>query len=260
MPDAWIEHEHGRLFARIWAPSAHPGGSPIVLFHDSLGCVDLWRTFPAALCESTGRTVIAYDRLGFGRSSARTDKLSLDFISHEAATCFPALRRQLRFTRFIAFGHSVGGGMALHCAAAFSQDCDAVITESAQAFVEDRTVRGLLDAREQFKEDGAMARLRKYHGEKAGWVLNAWTGTWLDPEFAAWSLDPVLPLVTCPILVIHGLDDEYGSSRHAEIIAQRSSGPARLEILAGAHHVPHREREESIVGLVGSFIAAFASV
>ena len=41
---------------------------PIVLFHESLGCIELWRDFPRKLSQITGREVIAYDRLGFGQS------------------------------------------------------------------------------------------------------------------------------------------------------------------------------------------------
>jgi pimeloyl-ACP methyl ester carboxylesterase len=262
--DAWVNHPRGRIFARIWSPgksnsSAFPN-APIVLFHDSLGCVDLWRTFPAALSETAGRKVIAYDRLGFGRSGARCDKLGPDFVSEEAETYFPAVCEQLGFERFIAFGHSVGGGMALYCAARWADATDAVITESAQAFVEDRTVEGIRNAKEQFQQERQFARLRKYHGDKAKWVLDAWTETWLDPRFAAFSLKAVLPRVRCPLLVIHGIHDEYASTRHPEMIAELSGGPSQLEILADTHHVPHREREQAIVALVTAFLASLKRI
>jgi pimeloyl-ACP methyl ester carboxylesterase len=262
--DAWVEHSHGRISARIWSPATDSTSaainSPIVLFHDSLGCVDLWRTFPAALSQNTGRRVIAYDRLGFGRSDRRRDMPGLDFMSDEAETYFPALREQLGLKRFIAFGHSAGGAMALHCAARFRDACDAVITESAQAFLEDRTMRSISEAREQFKQEKQVGRLKKYHGDKATWVLSAWTETWLHPQFANWSLAAVLPRVTCPLLVIHGIHDEYGSTRHPEMIAELSGGPSRLEILADTYPVPHRERERAVVDLVTAFVASIKPI
>ncbi len=86
-------------------------------------------------------------------------------------------------------------------------------------------------------------------------MLDAWTGTWLDPGFAAWSLAPVLPRVTCPVLAIHGLRDEYGSQRHAEMITQLASGPTQLELLPGAGHFPHREREQAVADLTARFLA-----
>lgn len=257
--DVWVDHPRGRLFARAWSPAvprAGADGSPIVLFHDSLGCVELWRSFPAALCAGTGRRVIAYDRLGFGRSDPSDERPSpLAFIADEARTYFPAIRRQLGFDRFVAFGHSVGGGMAVHCAADLAGACEALVTESAQAFPEDETLLGIAVARERFEDAAQLERLARYHGDKARWVLEAWTECWLHPDFAAWSLAPVLPRVTCPLLALHGEHDEYGTTRHARMIAELARGRSRVEILPGTHHVPHREKEGVVVGLVRDFLA-----
>ncbi len=258
--DTWVEHPQGRLFARSWIPSCcqgvAPPGPPIVLFHDSLGCVALWRDFPAQLSTATGRRVIAYDRLGFGQSDPRPERPALDFIADEARTYFPALREGLDFGRFIAFGHSVGGGMAIHCAAEFDADCEALITESAQTFAEDRTLHSIAEAKEQFEDASQRQRLAKYHGDKAGWVVEAWTENWLHPGFATWSLAPVLPQVRCPILALHGIHDEYGSTIHPETIGRLAAGPSRVEILPDTYHVPHRERPAEVLDLVAGFIAS----
>ncbi|RTL37111.1 MAG: alpha/beta hydrolase [Rhodocyclaceae bacterium] len=258
--DIWVDHPRGRLFSRVWSPTDSDTGvlpaEPIVLLHDSLGCVELWRDFPAELSAATGRRVIAYDRLGFGRSDPRNDTLNLDFIADEARSYFATVRRHYGFAGFIVLGHSVGGGMAVNCAAQFPDDCKAVITIAAQAFLEDRTVEGIRIAKEQFQDDKQVDRLRRYHGDKACWVLDAWTETWLAPAFADWSLHPVLPKVNCPLLAIHGLHDEYGSTRHPELIGELSNGPARVEIIPDTFHMPHREKPETIVTLVTDFIAA----
>ena len=252
--DTWVDGPHGRLFVRTWAPTAAAQQAPIVLLHDSLGSVELWRGFPAALCKATGRPVVAYDRLGFGQSDAHPGTLALDFIAREAEGDFAAVIAQLGIARFVVFGHSVGGGMAVNCAARHHAACVALITESAQAFVEDRTVDGLEDARELFKDPGQVDRLKRYHGDKARWVLDAWIESWLAPAFATWSLRPVLPQVDCPALVIHGVDDEYGSPVHPALIAELSGGQARLELMADTRHVPHREREAEVVAMVRAFL------
>jgi pimeloyl-ACP methyl ester carboxylesterase len=258
--EAWVTHPRGRIFARTWASpdSAIRAGeqAPIVLFHDSLGCVDLWRDFPARLGAATGRKIIAYDRLGFGRSDSRTDKLAVDFIADEATTYFPAIREQLGIGEFIGFGHSVGGGMAANCAAMFPTECVALLTESAQAFLEDRTVQGIRAAKQQFQDAQQIARLEKYHGEKAKWVLDAWTETWLAPAFASWSLADVLPKVMCPALAMHGEFDEYGSTKHPELIRQWCSGSTQVEIMADIYHVPHRERPDDTITLIANFLSA----
>lgn len=252
--DAWVNHPQGKLFTRTWTPVGDLSGVPILLFHDSLGSVELWRNFPAELSAATRRKVIAYDRLGFGKSDAYTQEFPLDFIGDEARTFVPALLEQLDLKRFIALGHSAGGGMIVNVAALYPQAVVALITEAAQAFPEDQTLNSIAEAREQFKDEGQVQRLAKYHGDKARWVLNAWTESWLHPGFKAWTLKDVLPRVTCPLLVIHGVHDEYGSLRHPEMIGELSSGPARVEIIPETAHVPHRENPELIVQMVAEFV------
>lgn len=253
--DRWITCGGHRLFARVWTSAAPADGlAPIVLFHDSLGSVELWRDLPARLAAGTGRTVIAYDRLGFGRSDARHDVPAPDFIAMEAGTGFAALREQLDVRKFVAFGHSVGGGMAVYCAARYPEDCEALVTVSAQACVEERTVAGIRAAKRQFADGEQFGRLEKYHGGKARWVLDAWTGTWLSPQFASWSLAEVLEKVSVPALAIHGSEDEYGSTRQPELIAAWSGAAVRVEILPGVHHLPHREQPDQVVRLVSDFL------
>jgi pimeloyl-ACP methyl ester carboxylesterase len=256
--ERWINTDRGRLYAKRWiAPSAAPSGAtPIVLFHDSLGCVELWRDFPEQLARSAGRDVIAYDRLGFGRSDAHPGALRNDFIHDEAQVDFRSVRDQLGLQDFIALGHSVGGGMAVACAAVHAGDCRALVTESAQAFVEDCTINGILDARAKFQQPGQLDRLRKYHGDKAAWVLHAWIDTWLAPDFADWNLDSDLLRVQCPVLVIHGDRDEYGSLLQPHRIAGLNGDRATLEILPDGGHVPHHEQREIVLSLLGKWLDA----
>jgi len=73
--EIYIEPYDSKLFVKQWIPetanrTAEYAKAPIVLLHDSLGCVGLWKDFPESLARETGRAVYAYDRLGYGRSSA----------------------------------------------------------------------------------------------------------------------------------------------------------------------------------------------
>ncbi|PXX78861.1 alpha/beta fold hydrolase [Rivihabitans pingtungensis] len=251
--DVWLNGPYGPLFVRRWRNSAESALAPMVLLHDSLGCVELWRDFPARLCAATGRDVIAYDRPGFGRSAARQDPLALDFIEAEAREVFPWLQEQLVLTDFIALGHSVGGSMAVHFAAG-SVACQAVITIAAQACIEPRILQGIRQARQQFQDPQQFARLQKYHGDKAEWVLNAWIDTWLNPDFADWSLAATLPRVACPLLAIHGEHDEYGSEQQPNMLVALSGGQAQREIMAKTGHVPHRESPSQLVQRVADFV------
>lgn len=252
--DILVPAEGGRLFARRWVPAASDAaGVPIVLLHDSLGCVELWRDFPLQLAGATGRTVIAYDRLGFGRSDPHGGRLGVDFVDREAHEGFRSVLAALNVERFAAFGHSVGGGMAIACAAASVDTCQALITESAQVFAEDRTLEGIAQARVSFAQPGQLDRLKKYHGEKAAWVLSAWIDTWLSPGFADWTLDAQLRKVTCPALALHGDSDEYGSTVHPDRIEQLAG--AQRVIFTNCGHVPHREQPERVLDTVSGWLA-----
>lgn len=250
-----LRTDQGDLYAKIWSPGAAGRHAPIVLLHDSLGCVELWRDFPLRLAERTKRRVIAYDRLGFGRSDPHPARLGRDFIRDEAQVGFPAVLAQLGLDEFIVFGHSVGGGMAVACAAAQARRCRALVTESAQAFVEDRTTRGIRAAQQSFASSDQRDRLRKYHGDKAAWVLSAWIDTWLAPDFAGWTLDADLRRLRCPTLALHGDQDEYGSARHPQRIAEHAGGGATVHLFSGCGHVPHRELADVVLGRVSGWLA-----
>ncbi|AWK85569.1 alpha/beta fold hydrolase [Azospirillum thermophilum] len=254
--DMRVDGAGGRLFVRRWSTGGAEGAGlpPVILLHDSLGCVELWRDFPARLAGATGRTVVAYDRLGFGRSDPHPGRLDLTFVRDEARGAFSTLCARLGIGDFVVFGHSVGGGMAVGVAGAFPERCRALVTVSAQAFVEDRTTEGIREAKRGFDQPGQMDRLRRYHGEKAQWVLDAWVETWLSPQFASWTLDGDLPAVRCPALIIHGDQDEYGSTSHPERLAALTAGPATVGILPGCGHVPHREAAPAVIDMVARFL------
>jgi pimeloyl-ACP methyl ester carboxylesterase len=254
--DSTVTVPGGSVFVRRWStgPREDP---PILLLHDSLGSVEQWRDFPQSLAEATSSEVIAYDRLGFGQSTPRHERPSKDFVTEEATRFFPALRRALGLNHYALLGHSVGGAMALAIAAREGDACVAVITEAAQAFVEARTLEGIRAARAEFERPEQLAKLTRWHGAKARWVLDAWAEVWLSSEFRSWSLDGELPAVRCPVLTIHGDRDEYGSLAFPRRIVAGVGGPSQLAILEGCGHIPHRERRADVLRLVAAFLGAF---
>ena len=247
----------GTVFTRHWRPDTARGSGPtIILFHDSLGSVALWRDFPQALAEATALPVLAYDRLGFGQSDRAPGPATAAFIADEARSALPILLDAFEITQFIGFGHSVGGAMAVHAAAAFPEPCLAVVTESAQAFVEDRTLEGIRAAAIQFADPAQKARLDRYHGDKTDWVLGAWIDTWLSPAMDGWTLDPALQAMCSPLLAIHGDRDEFGSHAHPKRIVSQAGGHSDIRLIDDCGHVPHREQPVKVLGAVTAFLNA----
>lgn len=254
--DHFVTSPRGKLFAREWRPAQMcDDRAPIVLVHDSLGSVELWRNLPSLLAARTGRAIIAYDRLGFGSSDPYPGKLSADFVADEARTYLPALLNGLGIGKVALLGHSVGGAMAAVFAAALGDRCTALVTESAQTFTEDVTLAGIRAAKVSFAEPGQIGRLERYHGAKAQWVLDAWVETWLSQAFASWDIGNDLRKIRSPVLAIHGDNDEFGSLIHPKRIAELAPGGAVTRIIEGCGHVPHREKPDTVLQTLAEFLA-----
>lgn len=246
----------GTLHAQAWpGRSAAP---PLVLLHDSLGSVAQWRGFPAALRDATGRTVWAWDRLGYGRSTPRTTGLGPDLFDAEAETFFPAIMAAIGSDTGVLLGHSIGAPMALTLAARHPRWCRAVVSVSGQAFVHPMTLAAVRRAHATFDAPERFARLARFHGERTRWVLDSWPTLWFDPAFRDWSLDPVLPHVACPVLVIHGGRDEYGPAAFPERIVESVAGPASLWMPNDGGHFPHVTHADAVLARVKAFLATHA--
>ena len=84
----------------------------IVMLHEGLGCVALWRDFPAKLAAATGHGVFAYSRAGYGGSERIDLPRPLDYMSLEARFSLPAVLEAIGFERGILLGHSDGASIA----------------------------------------------------------------------------------------------------------------------------------------------------
>ncbi|WP_077285409.1 alpha/beta fold hydrolase [Cognaticolwellia aestuarii] len=253
----FIATPYGEIYIKQWIPENAYDKPALILVHDSLGSVELWKDFPAILSERLSRRVIAYDRLGFGRSFARNELPSVNFIEEEALIYFPLIKEALSISHYLLLGHSVGGAMAITIAAN-DPDCLGAITISAQAFVEELTLSGISNAKAFFAQPVQMKRLEKYHGKKTQWVLSAWIDVWLSPEFSNWNLAGCITKVKCPVLAIHGANDEYGSVAFPCYIKNNVSGIAQTEIITDCGHIPHKEKQSEVVDAIEQFFTAHA--
>ena len=232
----------------------HKALPTIVFLHDSLGCVSLWRDFPQQIVEKTGCPAWIYDRQGYGRSSAFGPEIRTNRYMETEAELLGELLELQGLDQVILFGHSDGGSIALMAAAKFPARIRAVITEGAHVFVEDITLQGVRAAVSLYQNTNLKEKLSRYHDDKTDAVFHAWSDTWLNPVYKSWNIEHFLPKILCPILVIQGSLDEYGSEKQVDAIVRGVSGKARKHMVNGAAHTPHKEAPEETLTQSLSFL------
>jgi pimeloyl-ACP methyl ester carboxylesterase len=103
-------------YVRLAPARPHPAAPAILLLHEGLGSVSLWRDFPQALADACGCEAVAYSRQGHGGSDPSTGPRTRRYLHHEAVDVLPALIDALELERPLLFGHSDGATIALLCA------------------------------------------------------------------------------------------------------------------------------------------------
>lgn len=219
----------------------HSPTQPTLIFlHDSLGCSETWRDFPEQIATSTGLNALIYDRVGYGRSSGLQEPRGKNYLHLEALVVLPRLLEAFSITEAILVGHSDGGSIALIAASQLSQ-IKGVVTEGAHVFVEDETLEGIRQAMAAYQTTDIAKRLERYHGDKVPMLYAAWTDTWTAAWFRDWNIEDVLPKITCPVLAVQGLDDEFGTTKQVSAIASKVAGKSRALLIPECGHTPHKE-------------------
>ena len=80
-----------------------------------------------------------------------------------------------------------------------------------------------------------------------------WCDVWLDPAFVSWTLEPDAARVSCPVLLVQGAADPYGTLDQLDRIEASVRGPVRRLIVPGGHS-PHREAPEIVLGEIAAFV------
>jgi pimeloyl-ACP methyl ester carboxylesterase len=231
-------------------------GRPTVVFlHDSLGSITLWRDFPERLSMALGCNALVYDRRGYGGSSPfGPEPRRPDYLEDEADVLMRVLEA-CGVAQAVIFGHSDGGSIALVAAARRPDVVAAVVTEGAHVFVDELTLAGIRDVRSALRTTDLRERLRRHHGDRTDGVISAWMDTWLSPEFRDWNIERHLPSIRCPVFVLQGTDDEFGTPDQVRAIAEGVSGPARAHLIPDVGHTPHRAAPDEVLRLTTAFLS-----
>ncbi len=226
----------------------------IIFLHDSLGCIELWRDFPQKIGTQTQCNVLVYDRHGYGKSSAfDSEKRTIDYLEKEADV-LNSIIEKFKINQAIFLGHSDGGSIAIIAASKYPEKTKGIITEGAHVFVEDITLSGIREAKEAYQKTNLKHKLTKYHGDKVEALFNAWTETWLSQEYKDWNIEKFLPTIYCPVLVIQGEKDEYGSKEQVNSIIYHVKGVSEKYEVPNVGHTPHKESEVLTLSKCAAFI------
>jgi pimeloyl-ACP methyl ester carboxylesterase len=242
-----------RLEYESWSRGSR-GADTLFLLHEGLGSVGTWRDVPARIAACTGWRVIAYSRLGHGASDAATLPRTVGFMHEEAIEVLPAVLDALHVERPVLFGHSDGGSIALIFAATNPGRVRGLVLEAPHVFVEDVSVASIARMKSAYETTDLRERLARHHGANVDVVFRGWNDIWLAPEFRAWNIEPLLPRVACPVLVIQGEDDEYGTLEQVSAIAAQAGGRVETLVLSACGHAPHRDQPERVFAAVDGFL------
>jgi lipoate---protein ligase len=239
--------------------AARAGLPPVVLLHDALGCVRLWRDIPERLAARTGCSVMAYDRWGSGDSAPLERPHAPHYLLDEALCSLPEVLRVTQTDRPVLIGHSDGAVIALAFAGGFPHLVSGVVAIAPHLFREERTVAAIADQMRDFEQGDLKARLGRYHGRKTellfGRLVEAWTGD--EPPYG--GIEAYICRLQCPVLAIQGTEDEFFTG--AQVDTLRALVSARVEVcrLQGCGHAPHQQAAAAVVTAVARFVARLTS-
>lgn len=250
----FVEAAGQRLEVAWYGPEAAPGPT-LVLLHQGLGCVGMWRDYPARLAAATGLETLAYSRLGYGRSTPLKQPREVRFMHDEGLETLPALLGALDVDDFILVGHSDGASISIVYAGGVGHPgLRGLVVEAPHVFIEDICVRSVAEISERFRTTDLAKGFERYHGDNTEGAFWGWARAWLRPEFRHWNIEEYLAPIRLPVLVIQGEDDEYGTMAQVDAIAAQVSGPVECLKLADCGHAPHREQTEVVLDATAAFI------
>jgi len=242
-----------RLESAWWGPG--PDTAPtLVLLHEGLGSVALWRGVPEALAAATGCGVFAYSRFGYGQSDPAPLPRPMTYMQDEARNVLPRVLDAAGVRQAILVGHSDGGSIAAAYAGTVADPrVVGVVMIAAHFFVEDLNIASIAAIRQTFEQGDLRPRLARYH-RAVDAAFYGWNDAWLDARFRAFDLRPLLPGITVPILALQGADDPYGTDEQLRVLERLARAPLETRLIPGARHSPHLEAKTETLAAIGAFV------
>ncbi len=249
-----------RLECRWVGPPADAAPT-LVLLHEGLGCVALWRDFPERLVERTGCGAFVFSRAGYGRSDPVALPRPLSYMHDEALQRLGPLLDAAGVRRAVLVGHSDGASIAaIYAGTVDDPRIVSLVLMAPHFFNEDICIASARRAKTAYETTDLRARLARYHGDNVDCAFLGWNGAWLDPGFLEWNIERYIAGIRVPVLAIQGEDDEYGSRRQIDVIAERGTCPLETRLLPRCRHAPFNDQPQETLAAIAAFVARTAPI
>ena len=237
-----------------WGPT--PAEAPtLVLLHEGLGSIALWRDVPERLAASTGWGVFAYSRFGYGNSDATSLPRPMSYMHHEAQIVLPEVLEAAGIRRTVLIGHSDGGSIAaIYAGSNDTPGLLGLVTIAAHFFVEDLNIASIRQIKADYDTGNLRSRLARYHRDVDAAFLG-WNDAWLDPRFRDFDIVGLLPNIRVPILGLQGAADPYGTDEQIRVLQANVRAPIETHLIPGAQHSPHFEAKDAALAAITGFVA-----
>jgi pimeloyl-ACP methyl ester carboxylesterase len=245
-----------RLEAAWWG--SNDDAPTLVLLHEGLGCVALWRDLPLRLAMDTGCRVFAYSRFGYGQSDPVPLPRPMTYMHDEALDVLPRVLDAARISRAVLIGHSDGGSIAaIHAGAVRDPRIAGIVLIAAHFFVEEQNLESIVRIGTEYDTTDLRARLARHHANVDN-AFRGWRDAWLDPRFRDFDLTEYLCGITVPVLALQGAGDPYGTAAQLNCLERTVRSPLETMFIPGAHHAPHLEAtaKETTLAAIAGFVRA----
>jgi pimeloyl-ACP methyl ester carboxylesterase len=244
-----------------WLGPAPGEAATLVLLHEGLGCIAMWKDFPARLAAATGCGVLVYSRQGYGRSDPIALPRPLDYMEREAELVLPEILDAAGIERAILVGHSDGASIATIYAGSFEDHrVRGLVLIAPHFLVEEVSLESIRAAKAAFETGDLRQRLERHHGGNVEGAFWGWNRAWLDPGFRDWNIEDCLAYVRVPILIVQGEADPYGTRRQIDVAQEEAYCPVDVCLLPNCGHAPHLERPDGTLVAVADFIRRLAAI
>jgi pimeloyl-ACP methyl ester carboxylesterase len=233
-----------------------PEQSPtIVMLHEGLGSMRLWRNFPQDLATATGHGVFVYSRAGYGHSDPVDLPRPLDYMTREAVDVLPDVFRAIGLKQGVLLGHSDGASIAaIYAGSVEDHRIRGLVLLAPHFFTEPAGLASIAEAKESYEAGKLRDRMARHHRDP-DLTFRGWNDAWLHPEFRAWNIEEAIDYIRVPVLAIQGRNDQYGSAIQIEALEQRLYSPLEAVFLDDCRHSPFFDQPQQTLSAITDFIA-----